>query len=97
MIKLRESDIKQTYFITSADWESVVESTSFDNAVSSSLEEAFNIIGEDLNLSTAIIVVDMTNFCLNFNETHTKVFSTPEVLANIGKHNLAKTFKNMNQ
>ena len=97
MIKLIKSDIKQTYFVTSADWESVIESTSFESAVSQSLEEAFNIIGKELNLSTAIIVVDMTNFCLNFNEEHTRVFSTPEILADIGRHDLAKTFKKISK
>lgn len=97
MIRVRKSDIKQTYFVTSADWESIIESNSFEAAVAEALEEAFKIIGDQLNLSTAIIAVDMTNFCLNFNKDHTKVFSTPEVLADIGKHELAKTFKRISK
>jgi len=95
MFKKLSNDSLRTYFITSADWESVVSSGSFEEAASQALTEAFESLGKNLKLSPAIITVDMTNFSLNFSEKHTKVFNTSAVLADIGKHDLSKKFKNI--
>jgi hypothetical protein len=93
MLRIKEDDISNTYFVTSADWEACVISTSFDKAVSKALSELFKEYGKSLKLSPAIIVVDTTNYCINFSEDHSKVFSTSMVLSDIGEHSLAKKFK----
>ena len=91
--RIVENDIESMYHISSANWESVVLDTSHDRAVSKCMEDMFSIYGNDLNISPAIISVDMTRFALNFSEDHTKVYSTSMVLSDIGKHDLAKKFK----
>tara|TARA_A100001011_G_C14002885_1_gene712182 strand:- start:418 stop:717 length:300 start_codon:yes stop_codon:yes gene_type:complete len=93
MLRIKEDDISNMYFVTSADWEACVVSTSFDKAVSKALSKLFKEYGKNLKLSPAIIVVDTTNYCINFSEDHTKVFSTSMVLSDIGEHSLAKKFK----
>ena len=93
MLRIKKDDISNTYFVTSADWEACVISTSFDNAVSKALSELLMEYGRNLKLSPAIIVVDATNYCVSFSDDHTKVFSTSMVLSDIGEHDLAKKFK----
>ena len=93
MFRIKSDDITNSYFVTSANWEIVVVSTSFDKAVSQALSELLDRYGKNLNLSPAIIAVDTTNYCINFSEDHTKVFSTAMVLSDIGLHDLARKFK----
>lgn len=93
MIRIKNDDISNSYFVTSADWEIVVISTSFDKATSKALEEMFKKMGKNLKLSPAIITVDMTNYSINFSENHSKVYSTSMVLSDIGMHDLSKKFK----
>jgi hypothetical protein len=93
MLRIKNDDITNCYFITSANWEIVIVSTSFDKAVSTALSKLFETYGKELNLSPAIIAVDTTNYCINFSDDHTKVFSTAMVLSDIGKHDLARKFK----
>ena len=97
MFKLSENDFERTYYITSADWEAVVSSPSSEEASASALREAFMNEGDNLKLSPAIIVIDMTSFSLNFNNDHARVFKTSAVLADIGKHELSKKFKNISK
>lgn len=91
--RIIENDIESMYHISSANWESIIIETSHDKAVSKCMEDMFDIYGQNLNISPAIISVDMTRFSLNFNEDHTKIYSTSMVLSDIGKHDLAKKFK----
>lgn len=93
MLRLKKDDLTNSYFITSANWELTVVSTSFDKAASMALEKMYEKYGKALSLSPAIIVVDMTNFCINFSDDHTKVFSTSMVLSDIGMHELSRKFK----
>lgn len=95
MLRLKNDDLTNSYFISSANWEVTVISTSFDKAVSIGLEKMFQKFGKTLSLSPAIIVVDMTNFCVNFSDEHTKVFSTSMVLSDIGMHELSRKFKSI--
>ncbi|MEE2975624.1 MAG: hypothetical protein VX343_04155 [Thermodesulfobacteriota bacterium] len=93
MNRIKEDDITNSYFITSANWEIVIISSSFDKAVSQALEKMFKEYGKFLQLSPAIIVIDMTNYSINFSEEHSKVYSTAMVLSDIGMHDLSKKFK----
>jgi hypothetical protein len=93
MRRIKSDDLTNSYFITSADWEITVISTSFDKAVSVGLEKMFEKMGKNLKLSPAIIVVDMTNYSINFSEEHSKVYSTSMVLSDIGMHDLSKKFR----
>ena len=93
MLRLKKDDLTNSYFISSANWEVTVVSTSFDKAVSIGLEKMFAKYGKTLSLSPAIIVVDMTNFCINFSDEHTKVYSTSMVLSDIGMHDLSTKFR----
>lgn len=93
MDRIKLDDISNTYFITSANWELTQIAKSFDDAVSIGLEKMFNKHGKELCLSPAIIVVDLTNYVINFSDDHTKVYSTALVLSDIGMHDLSKKFK----
>lgn len=95
MQRIKKDDISNLYFITSANWEIVVIAKSFDVAVSSALEKMFKKMGKNLNLSPAIIAVDMTNYSINFSDEHSKVYSTAMVLSDIGMHDLSKKFKKL--
>jgi len=86
-------DYKQTFFVSSADWESVVRAPNYDEAASTALEENLNKNKKNLKLSPAIIVVNMTKYVEIFSDDCSKIFSTNMVLSNIGKHDLAKKFK----
>lgn len=93
MFRIVKNDIKDFYFVTSADWEFSCESSSFNEAASTALTSMLNSFKKDLNLSPAIIVVNMSKYCVNFSESHSKVFSTSSVLSDIGMHELAKKIK----
>lgn len=93
MIIQKHKDFHNSYYVSSADWEALVSSSSFDEAVSIGLEEAFGEYGENLNLSPAIICIDLTNFSENFDENNYKIYSTIMILSNIGRHDLAKKLK----
>ena len=93
MFRIKEDDISNLYYVTSADWESMVIATSSDRAVSEAFEEIYEVLGDKINLSPAIIAVDLTNFVLTYSEDHVKVYSTSMVLSDIGLHDLAKKFK----
>jgi hypothetical protein len=93
MFRIKTDDITNSYFVTSANWEIVVISTSFDKAVSTALSKLLDKYGKTLTLSPAIIAVDVTNYCINFSDDHTKVFSTAMILSDIGLHDLARKFK----
>lgn len=95
MQRVKKDDITNSYFVTSANWEITVLSKSFDRAVSTGLERMFASEGKSLNLSPAIIVIDMTNYSINFSDEHSKVYSTSSVLSDIGMHDLAKKFKSI--
>ena len=93
MIRYQSDDFKSLYYITSADWEVVIEASSFNIAASRGLEEVYEDQGVMLKLSPAIIVIDLTGFSSNFNDDYTKIFSTSLVLSDIGLHELARKFK----
>lgn len=93
MIRYQTDDFKSLYYITSADWEIVIEASSFNEAASKGLEEIYEDKGIMLKLSPAIIVIDLTGFSSNFNDDYTKIFSTSLVLSDIGLHELARKFK----
>lgn len=93
MIRYQSDDFKSLYYITSADWEVVIEASSFNTAASRGLEEVYEDQGVMLKLSPAIIVIDLTGFSSNFNDDYTKIFSTSLVLSDIGLHELARKFK----
>ena len=95
MFRVKNDDVSVLYYVTSSDWESIVISTSFERAASTAFEEVYDELGNRMNLSPAVIVVDLSNFCLTFSEDHAKVFSTSMILADIGLHDLAKKFKNI--
>jgi len=83
----------KTFFVSSANWESIQESTSHSEAASLGLEEALSQEGKNLKLSPGIITLNATDFSLNSDMDHAKVFKTSEILANIGKHSLSKKIK----
>jgi len=95
MFRVKSDDISILYYVTSSDWESIVISTSFERAASVAFEEVYDELGNKMNLSPAVIVVDLSNFCLTFSEDHAKVFATSMILADVGLHDLAKKFKNI--
>lgn len=95
MMRIRKDDFTNMYFVTSADWETTIVAKSFDEAASKSLISLFEEYGKSLSLSPAIIVVDMTNYSLNFSEAHSKIYSTSMILSDIGMHDLSKKFKNI--
>jgi hypothetical protein len=97
MIRYQSDDFKSLYYITSADWEVVIEASSFNAAASRGLEKVYEDQGIMLKLSPAIIVIELTGFSNNFNDEYTKIFSTSLVLSDIGLHDLAKKFKKIIQ
>jgi hypothetical protein len=90
-----ENDIESLYHISSANWECTILEKSHDAAVSKSLENLFEIHGKNLNISPAIISINLTRYSVNFNQDHSKIYSTAMVLSDIGKHDLAKKFKKL--
>jgi len=76
MFRIKNDDISILYYVTSSDWESIIISTSFEKAASMAFEEVYNELGDKMNLSPAVIVVDLSNFCLTFSEDHAKELTT---------------------
>ena len=95
MIRIVNNDLSNMYFVTSANWEFCCESTSFIDAASLGLKSMFEKLGKNVNLSPAIIVINMSAYSVNFSDTHSKVFSTSEILSNLGMHDLAKKIKSI--
>lgn len=91
--RIISNDIESSYHVSSANWECNIVERSHDKAVSRALENMFDLYGQNLNISPAIISIDLTRFSIDFNEDHTKIYSTAMVLSDIGKHDLAKKLK----
>jgi hypothetical protein len=91
--RLITNDFENLYFITSANWEVSVVASNHEEAASKALELMLDNEGANLKLSPAIISLNCSKFCINFNQDHSKILSTPYILSNIGRHDLSKKFK----
>jgi len=75
------------YRISSADWEYMVVSSSFDEACSEAVKKMMKLHGENLKLSLTIKASKITE-----SKIKTDFFYTPTILSNLGFHRLAESF-----
>ena len=94
-IKKEHKSILDTYFIKSADWEYVIESSSHNEAGSKALEKMFDVEGKNLKLSPVILSLNCTKYCEDLSEDNYQLLSTSMILSNIGMHDLSKKFKKL--
>ena len=79
------------YFVTSADWESIVHCSSSSEAANSAVEGVLKKYGKQAKLDPAVIVFDLGKYgSLGDADIATEIFYTPAVLADIGMHSLSK-------
>jgi hypothetical protein len=83
----------QIFFVTCANWESVVAASDESDAAAISIEKASLEYGKDLNLSPTLCVMNISK---SFKEVKflddTYTFLTPDVLADAGMHDLSKKY-----
>lgn len=84
----KSSENQQNYYrISSADWEYIVISSSFEEACSQAVKEMIKLKGGDLNLSFTLEASKLSGF-----DVETNFFYTPSILSDLGLHDLAKSF-----
>ena len=93
MFRFKEDDISNIYYVTAADWESIIISTNYEKAAVAAFEEIYDKLGEDMNLSPAVIVVNVTGFSETISEDNAKILPTGMILSDMGLHDLAKKLK----
>lgn len=79
------------YIVSSADWEFEIDDFDSYSAARSALVFAFNKFGEDLLLSTTIMVNSKFGY-LNDRIDDLDFFATHEILKDLGLTNLSKNF-----
>ena len=94
MIRVLENQEKKLYYVSSSDWECVVLAKDAIEAAGEAFEEAFDVFGEDLNLSSCVKVINCSElhekYLLEPEQVEFDIFYVPSVLADIGKHKLSK-------
>ena len=79
------------YFVTSADWEGIVECRSCSEAANTATEGALKKFGKKTKLAPGIVVLSLTEYAkYGSADSATHIFYTPTVLADIGLHSLSK-------
>jgi|TARA_B100001564_G_scaffold335678_1_gene325240 hypothetical protein len=92
MIRKTENP-KKLFYVSCADWESVVESIDKEEAGALALEKANKEYGSSLCLSPTICVFDITKSYNEMNDPDSVHFIyTPNALANAGMHSLSKKY-----
>jgi len=93
MIRILENQDKKLYYVSSSDWESVVLAKDAIDAVGEAFEEAFDVFGENLNLSSCAKVINCSELqekqLPEPEQVEFDMFYVPSVLADIGKHKLS--------
>ena len=93
MIRVLENQDKKLYYVSSSDWESVVLAKDAIEAAGEAFEEAFEVFGEDLNLSSCVKVINCSGLqekqLVEPERVEFDMFYVPSVLADIGKHKLS--------
>ena len=96
MIRIAGEEKTSIFYVFSADWESMIKSKTASLAVSKSLTLGFDKFGKDFTLSPWIKSINLTHLRETEElEENTEHFYTPEMLADIGKHNLSKKYSNL--
>lgn len=94
MIRVLENQDKNLYYVSSSDWESVVLAKDAVEAAGEAFEEAFDVFGDNLNLSSCVKVINCSalqgNQMIDPEQVEFDMFYVPSVLADIGKHKLSK-------
>ena len=90
MIRVLENQDKKLYYVSSSDWESVVLAK---DAIEDA-GEAFDVFGDNLNLSSCVKVINCSGLqekhLIEMDQVEFDMFYVPSVLADIGKHKLSK-------
>ena len=93
MIRVLENQDKKLYYVSSSDWESVVLAKDAIEAAGEAFEEAFEVFGENLNLSSCVKVINCSGLqekqLIEPEQVEFDMFYVPSVLADIGKHKLS--------
>jgi hypothetical protein len=93
MIREVEKENSSLYYIFGADWETVIEANNSNQAARAALESSFKKFGKQLNLSPTVMCLSLTGYNKSLDiDSCLEVFFTPELLADIGLHDLSKKF-----
>lgn len=93
MIRKITDSKSNLYYVFCGDWESIIQGGSAHIATSKALTMGFDEFNEQLSLSAFIQCLNLTGYSktLDFDE-NMSYFYMPEMLADIGKHELCKKF-----
>jgi hypothetical protein len=93
---------KSYFYVTSANWEAVIDSDCPQKAMVLAVEEMFEKFGSNFELAPVIIAIDMENIILekadpltdfsHLNEFY-HIGYTPTILADAGYHKLSKQYE----
>jgi hypothetical protein len=86
------NQITQKFFVSSADWEIVVDHTNHKKAVLSAMIMAFKKFGKNLLVSTVIMVRDEESMLLD-DVTKAEFFATHKIFKSLGLKKLSQNFK----
>ena len=93
LIRNIDSDEVRIFHVSCSNWESAVTANSPEDAASIAFKEVRDNLGKAMFIAPSIIVIDITNSCMNFDlDPNTTILYTPEVMANAGYHTLSKTY-----
>ena len=83
------------YYVTSADWEVVIESDTAENAMVRGLEKMFEDYDKDFELAPTILAFDLTAMSFSVEELEEFCYLgyTPTILADAGQHKLSKQYE----
>ena len=93
MIRKIKKETTNLYYVFCADWETVIEASSSNQAARTGMEISFKKFGKSLNLSPTLMCLSLTDYNKTVDiDSSLEVFFTPELLADIGLHDLSKKF-----
>lgn len=83
------------FYVTSADWEAVIDADCAEKAMVLAVEEMFNKFDKDFELAPVIIAIDASRAVSQFDDFDEfyHVGYTPTILADAGYHKLSKQYE----
>ncbi len=98
IVRKTNQDVK-LFYVTSADWEAVIEADTAENAMVRAMEKMFSEFEKDFELAPTVLAFDLTGMSNDVEDMDEFCYLgyTPSILADAGQHKLSKQYEQIIQ
>lgn len=95
MIARKLKEKVKLFYVSSADWEVVLEADTAEDALVRAMEQMFKDFPEDFELAPTLLALDLSSMSNGIEDLEEFCYLgyTPSILADAGQHKLSKQYE----